>query len=152
MNEGISFAFALFVGFGHAFEADHILAVSSLVSKSDSIKKAVVEGFIWGLGHTAMILLIGLLVISFKFEALEGYFDYFEIFVGIMLIVLGIMRLIHRGQTASGAHNHKHERQAFGVGLVHGLAGSGALILLVMAELPGPWQAIGYLFLGWVQP
>ena len=146
MGEGISLAFALMVGFGHAFEADHLLAVSTLISRSKSTRDVAGSGFIWGLGHTSTIFFIGLLFIVFNVQELKSYFDYFEILVGIMLILLGIYRLIKMTNGAPEAHVH-HEREAYSIGLIHGLAGSGGLILLVMTDLNTTQEALAYLAL-----
>lgn len=145
--ENFPLAFAALIGFSHAFEADHLLAVSTLVSKSRSSKQVMMNGFIWGLGHTSTIVAMGLLLIIFQFHTLKAYFDYLEIFVGIMLVVLGILRLLKQRQGDQNIHSHSHEGEAYSIGLVHGLAGSGGLILLVMADLESSTEAMSYLFL-----
>jgi cytochrome c biogenesis protein CcdA len=148
MESGLSLAFALIVGFGHAFEADHLLAISTLVSKSKNHQQVLYNGFIWGLGHTSTIFLMGMLLILFQVQTLKLYFDYFEIFVGLMLILLGIIRIVKRTQEEmQEVPKHQHSGEAYGIGLVHGLAGSGALILLVMADLETSWEAIAYLLI-----
>ena len=147
MDGGISLAFATIIGFSHAFEADHILAVSTLVSQSQSTKKLATSGFIWGLGHTSTILAIGLLLIIFQVNSLTAWFEYFEIFVGLMLIFLGVYRLFQLRKPPSESHNHTSNKEAYNIGLVHGLAGSGALILLVMADMRSEIQALSYLLL-----
>ena len=145
MESEISLLFAALIGFGHAFEADHLLAVSTLVSRSNSNRQVISNGFIWGLGHTSTIFAIGLLLIVFQVNALKAYFDYFELFVGFMLIVLGVARLLR--SKPEGEHGHSHDGQAYGIGLVHGLAGSGSLVLLVLANLESTWEALSYLAL-----
>ncbi|MEM6764697.1 MAG: urease accessory protein [Bacteroidota bacterium] len=146
MEEGISLAFAMLVGFGHAFEADHLLAVSTLVSRSKSTREVANSGFIWGLGHTSTIFFIGLLFIVFNVQQLKLYFDYFEILVGGMLILLGIYRIIKLNSRSQDAAHH-HEREAYSIGLIHGLAGSGGLILLVLTDLASSQEALAYLAL-----
>jgi high-affinity nickel permease len=74
--------FAAVVGFSHAFEADHLVAVSNIVTKRDKIKLAIKDGIYWGLGHTSTIFLIGLLMIVGKVTVFNGYFGYFEAVVG----------------------------------------------------------------------
>lgn len=147
----LSLFFALIAGFTHAFEADHLLAVSSIVTRRNTLLMAVKDGIAWGLGHTSTIFGIGLLIIVGKVAMSESTFHYFEAGVGLMLIVLGTFRLIrvllnrdaeeiihHEG------HSHGH-RLAYGVGLIHGLAGSGSLVLLVMSQIPGRLAAVAYL-------
>lgn len=150
MEGGVTLFFASLVGFGHAFEADHLLAVSTLAARSKTTRQIASNGFWWGLGHTSTIFLIGLLLIIFQVNSLKAYFDYFEIFVGVMLVSLGIVRIwqqLTRDQAHvhGDGHEHSHDREAYGIGLVHGLAGSGALILLVLADLPDTGIAIAYL-------
>ena len=136
---------AALVGFGHAFEADHLLAVSTLVSKSESQKQVWKNGFIWGLGHTSTLLLVGILILWLQVNSLPHYFDYLEIFVGIMLIALGGTRLFFHLPHSHSHLDSSHDKEAYGIGLVHGLAGSGTLILLVLANQTTPWEALGYM-------
>lgn len=175
------------LGFSHAFEADHLLAVSSIVTRRNSVWLAIKDGIAWGLGHTSTIFLIGLLIILGKVAITEQTFHYFEAAVGAMLVSLGLlrMRFLWKNGAAKPAHFHletlffpkkqrlqgtlqapfraakfnqetiagnlrfasglESHRLAYAVGLVHGLAGSGALVLLVMSQIPGPAAAMGYL-------
>lgn len=167
------FAFPLlltiYAGFAHAFEADHLLAVSNIVSKRNTIKMSVKDGIFWGLGHASTIFFIGILMIVFKTAISERYFHYFEAVVGLMLITLAVYRLIkfftakkiiihthphvHPGEQHQHLHvhigakeKHKHPHSlAYGVGLVHGLAGSGALIVIVMSQMKRPFDGLTYL-------
>ena len=162
----------IYAGFAHAFEADHLLAVSNIVSRRNNILLSLKDGIFWGLGHTSTILLIGILVLLFRVNISIQYFHYLEALVGLMLVVLGTYRLkklfplkkiiihthshehnasleckhfhIHRG----GSSNHSHSHSlAYGVGLVHGLAGSGALILMVMIQIKEPVNGLFYLLI-----
>jgi cytochrome c biogenesis protein CcdA len=146
--------FAGVVGFMHAFEADHLLAVSSMVTRRNSALMAAKDGVFWGLGHSSTILIIGILMILAQVSVAEHIFHIFEAGVGLMLIVLGLQRLrdAWRQNQAAQRHAlaHQHHEQhshkmAYSVGLVHGLAGSGSLILLVMSEWKGAWEGIAYL-------
>lgn len=145
--------FAGAVGFTHAFEADHLLAVSNMVSRRNSIVSAVKDGIFWGLGHTSTIVLIGILIMLAQVAVSEQTFQYFEAGVGLMLMVLGIQRLMdHYKRENIHQHQHQHDtphdhRMAYSVGLIHGLAGSGTLVLLVMTELKSAWQGISYLLI-----
>ncbi|MCB0665954.1 MAG: urease accessory protein [Saprospiraceae bacterium] len=138
--------FAAIVGFGHAFEADHLLAVGNIVTRRDNLMHAVKDGIYWGLGHTSTIFLFGLLMIVGKMTFFEGYFGYFEAIVGVMLIVLGFVRM---NQFFNRKRDHHADTDkyhvAYGVGLIHGLAGSGAMILLVMTEVQGNINSLLYL-------
>lgn len=143
--------FAAVVGFGHAFEADHLVAVSSIVTKRKRLKSAIKDGIYWGLGHSSTIFLIGIIMIVGKATFLNEWFGYFEAFVGLMLIVLGLFRLYQHQNKRSSTHtptsteHAHHHRLAYGVGLVHGLAGSGAMVLLVMSEIQSSWNSMIYL-------
>jgi hypothetical protein len=151
MEDTLTLLFALVVGFTHAFEADHLVAVSNIVTRRNKLNLAMKDGVYWGLGHSSTILLIGMVVILGKAAIAENIFGYLEAAVGAMLIVLGLWRLTKayrlRG-TIDGLADHEHgHRLAYGVGLVHGLAGSGALILLVLANGQSTTHGLLYLLL-----
>ncbi|MDR1676149.1 MAG: hypothetical protein LBR86_06760, partial [Tannerella sp.] len=84
--------YALYEGLLHAFEADHILAVTNIVSQRSRIFPALKDGIFWGLGHTSTIFLIGILMILFKVNIPEHSFSYFEAAVGGMLILVASYR------------------------------------------------------------
>ena len=150
MDASFPLLFAAVVGFGHAFEADHLVAVGNIVTKRDKITLAIKDGIYWGLGHTSTIFLIGLIIIIGKTTFLNGYFGYFEVFVGLMLILLGCFRLYQYFITEKHTtliDNDSNHHLAYGVGLIHGLAGSGAMILLVMSEIQSSFNSIVYLLI-----
>lgn len=164
MEHLIPILFAGAVGFGHAFEADHLVAVSSIVSRRNSFWLAIKDGMYWGLGHTSTIFLIGVLIISFRMTFLSGYLGYLEGGVGIMLLILGLYRLYQLWQYIYHLYQHEyglnhthshpllmdhsdHHHLAYGVGLVHGLAGSGAMVLLVMTEIRDAIPSLAYLLI-----
>lgn len=161
----------IYAGFIHAFEADHLLAVSNIVSQRDNVKLSLKDGIFWGLGHTSTIFFVGVLMIVFKAGISDQYFRYFESLVGVMLIALAIYRMViffrtkkvvihaHPHQHAGEQHKHLHvhvgnkqvhqhkHSLAYGVGLVHGLAGSGALILIAMSQMKSPADGLIYLII-----
>ncbi|MCO6488018.1 MAG: urease accessory protein [Phaeodactylibacter sp.] len=143
--------FAAVVGFSHAFEADHLVAVSSIVTRRDKLALAVKDGIYWGAGHTSTIVLIGLLIIVGRVTFPDGYFGYFEAAVGLMLVALGAWRLCNyfrtRRQNSEWMDAADNHHLAYGVGLVHGLAGSGAMILLVMTEIQSNFSSMIYLLI-----
>ncbi len=145
------FLFAAVVGFGHAFEADHLVAVGNIVTKRDRLILAVKDGIYWGLGHSSTIFMIGAIMILGKATFLNGYFGYFEAIVGVMLIVLGVFRLYQYFKadmkTVELIDTQSDHHLAYGVGLVHGLAGSGAMVLLVMTEVDGSFNSMIYLLI-----
>ncbi len=149
MEPTIPFLVAGMVGFSHAFEADHLVAVSNIVTRRQKVWEAAKDGLFWGLGHTSTIFIIGVLMILMGVTVKESQFSLMEAFVGLVLIALGIFRL-------AGAHKrpeyHTHDAEgkyhlAYGVGLVHGLAGSGAIVLLVMTEIQGSLNGLLYLLI-----
>lgn len=147
MESTFPLLFAVVVGIGHAFEADHLIAVSSIVTRRNKLMLAVKDGIYWGLGHTSTIVVIGLLMIVGKYALSESIFSGFEAVVGLMLIGLGLYRLWKLRDTADSSDANPHHHVAYQVGLVHGLAGSGALVLLVMTEIEGSFLSMMYLLL-----
>ncbi|MDR2761108.1 MAG: hypothetical protein LBB88_00735 [Planctomycetaceae bacterium] len=154
----IILAYALYEGFIHAFETDHVLAVSNIVSQRNRIASAVKDGIFWGLGHTSTIFLIGIIMILFRVKIAESSFSYFEAIVGLMLVLVSVFRFyifwrnersdIHVHKHGDGEHDGENEqfhvhigdghlhKTSYGIGIIHGLAGSGALVLLIMSQIP----------------
>jgi high-affinity nickel permease len=161
--------YALYEGLVHAFEADHILAVTNIVSQRNKIFPALKDGIFWGLGHTSTIFLVGIVMILFRVNIPEGSFSYFEAAVGLMLILVASYRLFlfFREEKNIIVHTHSHEhagenkhlhlhvhysgknlhKASYGIGLVHGLAGSGALVVLVMTQIKTVTNSLLYLVL-----
>lgn len=146
--------FGIILGIKHAFDIDHIAAVSAIVAKHKSIRKSMLTGALWGIGHTISLLIFGLLILFFKIKIPENAQHFFDLIVGIMLIFLGINLLIklkkekihmhrHRHDGAEHIHfhshkhiqSHQHTHQPLIVGLIHGIAGSGAITLLVLSTI-----------------
>jgi sulfite exporter TauE/SafE len=145
-------------GMRHAFEADHVAAVSTLVAEGHGSRRAAWLGAWWGLGHTAALLGVGLALGLVRAELSPGFEQWLEFLVGLMLLGLGVRAVarglaemrrgadawhVHRGHThhhpATGRHVHVGtwalSPRSFVVGIVHGLAGSGALVAVAMAQL-----------------
>ncbi|GAB3850821.1 hypothetical protein GCM10028822_16700 [Hymenobacter terrigena] len=135
--------FASVAGMGHAFEPDHLLAVGNLISRRDTLAEALRDGVYWGLGHTTTLVVVGAVILLGRVTFLTS--PWFEAAVGLMLIVMGISRLLEqRRPPAKVRPGASPSRAAFAVGLLHGLAGSGALVLLVMSEIRSPWLSVLY--------
>ena len=137
----------IYAGLEHAFEADHLLAVNTLVSHRENLKQSLKDGIFWGIGHTTTIFLVGILMIGFKLNIGENVFKNFEAGVGIMLIFLGIYRMSKLYFPKQHNHTHNTSRAAFGVGLIHGLAGSGALVVLVISQMKTPFEGLMYILI-----
>ncbi|WP_426059623.1 urease accessory protein [Hymenobacter sp. B1770] len=128
---------------GHAFEPDHLLAVGNLISRRDTMAEAMRDGVYWGLGHTTTLVVVGSFILLGRITFLTS--GYFEAAVGLMLVVMGISRLLdQRRLPAKVRPGATPSRAAYAVGLLHGLAGSGALVLLVMSEISDPWLSVLY--------
>jgi high-affinity nickel permease len=190
-------ALGFFLGMRHATDPDHVIAVTTIVSRHRTIKHAAVVGAFWGLGHTLTILAVGggIILLGWVIPTRVGLSMEFS--VGLMLILLGIMNLtgilqwiseirssapgspghIHSHPHTHGeyvhshphghapeSHPHKPEETPLGwldrrfgrigfyqlarplvVGIVHGLAGSAAIALLVLTTIQDPRWAVAYL-------
>jgi high-affinity nickel permease len=163
------------LGLKHALDADHIVAVSTIVSEHKSISKSTLVGTFWGLGHTASLFLVGLLVILLRLVIPPKLALLMEFGVAVMLVLLGgnaIWKFFrgkkvhihaHEHDGLSHTHIHLHEEgkekthrhnhliqfgsKPFLVGLVHGIAGSAALMLLVLTTIPSPLAGLLYIII-----
>lgn len=181
-------AIGFFLGMRHATDPDHVIAVTTIVTRQRSIGRAALIGIFWGLGHTITIFAVGTAIIVFNLVIPARVGLSMELSVGIMLIVLGLWNLrsffssipdqlphahthehSHEGHVhthehihVEGTHAHQHAEltaldKRFGgagayqllrpllVGIVHGLAGSAAVALLVLATIHNSRWAIAYL-------
>lgn len=198
MTSGLAIlAIGFFLGMRHATDPDHVIAVSTIVSRERSVAKAAFIGILWGLGHTLTILAVGAAIIVFGLVIPARVGLTMEFCVGLMLILLGVLNLTgamkwmsdkfspaHPPVTGEHAHIHEHnsklhfhwhshaaerehhpaslpppkkiERHFGGlgiyqtlrplfVGIVHGLAGSAAVALLVLSAIREPKWAVLYL-------
>jgi len=159
------------LGLQHATEADHLAAVSTIVSEKKNLFTASLVGGLWGVGHTISLFVVGLLVILLKFQISESLEAKLEACVGAMLVLLGLNALRKLFQ-ASKVHVHSHEHdghkhvhihthgqegaepshhrlspRSVVIGMVHGLAGSAALMLLVVPTISSQALAILYILI-----
>jgi len=92
-------------------------------------EKALRDGVYWGLGHTTTLVVAGAFILLGRITFLTS--GYFEAAVGLMLVIMGISRLLDQRRPAAKVRpGATPSRAAYAVGLLHGLAGSGALVLL----------------------
>jgi hypothetical protein len=132
----------LLLGMRHALEPDHLAAVSTLIAGRGNPRAGAVLGALWGIGHTLALFVVGCLLAALGARLPPGLADGFELLVAVMLTGLGgraIARAVRGG--AGGGPPARRGRWALGgqplaVGVVHGLAGSGALTALAVASLP----------------
>lgn len=148
-------ALGLFLGVRHATDADHVVAVTTIVSREPSSRSAMWIGAVWGVGHTLTILLLGGAVILLGLAIPPRVGLALELGVALMLVVLGLMNLVgalrrvHPAtvlDVAARAGSASQRRlRSFMVGVVHGLAGSAAVALLVLSTIPHAGWALLYL-------
>lgn len=154
--------FGFLVGMRHAFEADHVAAVASLAANSRSLGETLRLGSIWGVGHTLTLFGFGLVALSMDALIPDQLSHALEALVGLMLILLGadlIRRLVgSRGAsclydaTADAGHVHPlssagaaFPRRALLVGMMHGMAGSAALIVLALQTVSSVGLGLTYI-------
>jgi sulfite exporter TauE/SafE len=157
---GLGFA----LGIRHALEPDHLVAVSTIVSRHNSVARSSIVGAFWGVGHTTSLLVCGTIVLALRLSIPDGFVALAEKAVAVMLVLLGINALrrairssrlhfhfhthggerhihFHTHQVESHRiHDHRHVFEigfrSFLIGMLHGLAGTGALMILVIAAAP----------------
>lgn len=188
-----------FLGMRHATDPDHVIAVSTIVSRQRSLSRAALIGAFWGVGHTITIVIVGAAILLFNLAIPPRVGLTMEFAVGLMLVLLGILNLTgvsrwlserfspahphvigehaHLHQHNSHIHYHRHShapssehhgdtlreppwmaaplaklgmfhtlRPLF-IGIVHGLAGSAAVALLVLSTIRDPRWGIFYLLI-----
>jgi high-affinity nickel-transport protein len=177
-----------FLGMRHAADPDHVIAVTTIVSRHSSPRRAALIGVLWGVGHTLTILVVGAGIVLLGWVIPPRIGLSLELSVGVMLMVLGVVNLhaVLREGTRTHSHAHAHgdyihthphqhspevhphrpeqtplaqlDRWLGGlrpyelirplvVGIVHGLAGSAAVALLVLAAIGKSGWAVAYLLL-----
>ncbi len=130
------------LGMRHATDADHVVAVTTIVSRERNVLRASLVGVLWGIGHTLTIFLVGGAIILLRVVIPPRLGLAMEFAVALMLIGLGVYNLA--SDRWPGRDPLTNLRPML-VGVVHGLAGSAAVALLVLATIDDPWWAVGYL-------
>ncbi len=166
----VTISTALFFGFllgvKHALDADHIVAITTIVSRTGSLLRSTLVGLSWGIGHTFTLFVAGFVVLVFKLTIPDKLALSMEFVVGLLLVLLGVplirhlvvsRRHIHWHQHGDKhhlhghshndipQHNHQHIRRPLLMGMVHGLAGSGALTILVLGTMSSVAQGLVFL-------
>jgi len=191
-------ALGFFLGMRHATDPDHVIAVTTIVSRQRNVRYAALIGLLWGLGHTITIFVVGSAIILFGLVIPPRIGLSMELSVGLMLILLGILNLsgltrwvtktfksspreqhTHSHGHGDYIHSHPHghtpgkkghfedatpvswvdhtlDKMGFyqvirplAVGIVHGLAGSAAVVLLVLTTIRVPiWEVLYLLVFG----
>lgn len=130
------------LGLRHATDADHVVAVTTIVARERSLARAAWVGAVWGIGHTLTLLLLGGAIIAFRLVIPPRVGLGLEFGVALMLIGLGFSNLRPEREERPLAMS-----RPLLVGVVHGLAGSAAVALLVLASIRGTVAAISYLLM-----
>ncbi|MQF65299.1 urease accessory protein UreH [SAR202 cluster bacterium AC-409-J13_OGT_754m] len=183
---GVVYALTLgfLLGLKHATDADHVVAVSTIVGDSKSIWRGLWIGGSWGLGHTTPLLILGIIILMFKETVLDKYESiapFLELGVGFMLIFLGLQVMwkissgrlyLHQHVHNDGDHIHIHSThqqhnqspshkgvnlvnhtrpyfrlKSFIIGIIHGLAGSAAVMLILLPTIGSFWLGLAYILL-----
>jgi high-affinity nickel-transport protein len=159
------------LGMRHALDPDHVVAVAAIVSRERTLRGAALLGSLWGVGHTLTLVLVGGAIVLFDIVVPPRIALGMELSVAFMLVLLGalnVARVVRDSRASAGRHDehgghHEHGAALAGldrrlgrfaiyqaarslvVGIVHGLAGSAALALLVLGTLRNPLWALVYL-------
>jgi ABC-type nickel/cobalt efflux system permease component RcnA len=168
----------LVFGLKHATEVDHVVAITTIVSRHKNVFRSALVGALWGAGHTASLLAVGVIVLSLRVAIPERVSGWLEFGVALMIIALGVSALWRAMRTSSEVHMHQHSHDGLShthvhfheheskhnpsspaahshvvsrigwkpvlVGMMHGLAGSGALTLLVLTQISS--SLVGFLY------
>lgn len=134
------------LGIKHATEPDHVIAVSTIASQTKKLSRSSLAGVFWGLGHTATLLVIGVTAITLGQHIPENVATLLEFFVGVMLVYLGINGIRKNPIIEEGKQQHFHKK-SFVIGVIHGLAGSAAMVLLTAAAADTGAEAFQYILL-----
>ncbi|MGP0594382.1 urease accessory protein UreH domain-containing protein [Nitrospira sp. T9] len=168
-----SLLLGLTLGITHALDPDHLMAMGTLAAESRDIRRSALLGAIWGVGHTCALALVGYLVLSLKWTIPLQMAAHMEVMVGAMIVALGV-HLLWRTLQPWTVHHHEHHHEEMThshvhvhgqdhashshhlrssrakvllVGFVHGVAGSAALTLAVLATMPSMEMGMLYILL-----
>src|ERR1043165_8171324 len=168
----------LVFGLKHATEVDHVVAISTIVSRHKNVFRSAFVGALWGAGHTLSLMAIAILVLWFRIAIPERISGWLEFGVALMIIALGASALWRAMRNNNHVHLHRHSHDGLShthvhfheqgtkhnsdsssqhshrvsrigwkpvmVGMMHGLAGSGALTLLVLTQISSVWVGLLY--------
>lgn len=167
------------LGLRHSLDPDHVVAVSTIVSQYRNPFRSFWVGVSWGLGHTTTLLLLGVVIVALRLTIPDRLALLLELFVGLMLVGLGVQviygyrkKRVHQHLHGHEARDHQHfhshaadpdhaqehhqdrgigkpflRKKSFLIGTVHGLAGSAALTLLVLASIESPIAGMAFILL-----
>lgn len=155
MDSLIFVGLALALGFKHSYDADHLVAVSNLLTRSRDLRRTSLMSLSWAAGHMLTATVIVVLLYEFRQTVLQEFLSNFDLVVAVMLVAIGVIGLLlefgllHRHpheheiedqSVASHTHTHLHLRgprehkAMFSIGIVHGLASNDELLILFVAS------------------
>jgi len=168
----------LLFGLKHATEVDHVVAISTIVSRHRNVFRSAIVGALWGMGHTVSLLVIAVIVLTLRIAIPERVSGWLEFCVALMIIGLGVSALWRSLRSNNEVHVHQHNHNGLShthvhfhekenehaphsrsthshdiarlgwkpvlIGMMHGLAGSGALTLLVLTQISSSWLGFFY--------
>lgn len=158
-------ALGFLLGIKHSLDTDHVIAVSAIISRYKNPWRSALAGVFWGIGHTSTLLIVALFILVFRPAVPPSAERLAELIVGLALTWLGVSVIrqsvarrlhVHRHNHGNqlhlhfhthddtDAHDHRHGRSVL-IGMAHGLAGSAALVLLVLAEVKSIGAGIIYI-------
>lgn len=163
--------YGFLIGLKHATDTDHLAAIGTIIAEKRSLLSSALVGGLWGLGHTVSLSLAGFLILFLEFQISEEVEKFFESCVAVMLLLLGLnvfRKLLQGGElhfhthshgSITHAHPHIHLGEdaahthhgldltfrSFLIGLVHGLAGSAGLMLMVIPTINSKLLGIVYI-------
>ncbi len=168
-------ALALALGFKHSYDADHLVAVSTLLVRSHDLRRTALMSVSWAAGHMLTASGITMILFVFREALLSTYLVQFEVAVAVMLVAIGVVAILwefrvfhrvgllhdHPHEHVGGTHRHPHVHlrrlgdhgAMFGIGIVHGLASNDELLVLLVAafaiqSLPELLVGVGVFSLG----
>jgi hypothetical protein len=138
----VALAIAFLLGLRHASDPDHLVAVTSLVAADDGDTRGAARlGAWWGLGHAAALIALGIPLIAFKTELPAWLESAAEKAIGAVILLLAARVIYRWARPRARELKLRTSRQAMSIGLLHGLAGTGAVVVLLIAALPTQMEA-----------
>jgi hypothetical protein len=141
--------FGFVLGIKHAIEPDHVIAVSTIASRTSKLSLSSLSGIFWGIGHTMTLLVIGIIMIVMERQIPEKIALSLEFFVGMMVLFLGIIsfrstRTISIEREIKVAHLHL---KSLLIGTIHGLAGSAGMVILTLTTVNNMLEALIFILI-----
>jgi high-affinity nickel permease len=154
LGDGTAFALvaavAMLLGLRHATDPDHLTAVTALLAgERRDTRQAGELGLVWGLGHATALMVFGVPIVLLNAYLPDALQTGAEALVGVVIVALAVRLLVRwrAGDLVPDHHGHgvrsvRSRRQAYGIGLVHGMGGSAGIGILLLAAIPAHGEAL----------